>query len=528
MDIVSLNSLMKIALVQTPVEDFYYTTQRSYPLGLTYLAAALKDLPVKVELIDLVTDHGRQTIPIPNNFKPIMEYLPFDRSPIAAFHTYYHFGLSWKNVEELFKNNQFDLYAISSNFYTYSEEILAIAGIIKDSNPEALVLVGGQNVGPEHDLFISSPNIDIYITGEGEYVFRELVIALLENKPFYGIKGIWDPSAKQWNENPCHFEFKFDPDASLLTVSKYKIAGDPAKMISTTRGCPMGCRFCSVSRTFGKKIRLRPIDSIMHEMIKAYSTGVRAFDIEDDNFTFNRSHCVDLLNKIIDSFKNKIKLYAMNGLSAEHLDEEIIELLKNAGMSLLNLSIATSSEKELKKLNRNTNIDHFKHISRFASENGLKVMGHFISGLPGQTLDEILNTMKILTELPLVLGISPFYYIPGMDINVPNIPKSYKEARLTRFWPADDLLDELDHITLFRLSRWINYLKDRLKSKGISKIAFVNISKIFFDDFIIENLIHKGRIMGLDSKNDPFSHVVSNKVIKRFISIFSNSYVYSG
>ena len=518
---------MRIALIQTPVEDFYFTPQRSYPLGLTYLAAAIKDLPVEVEIIDLITGYGRQTIAIPDNFRPIKKYLPYDNSPISAFHTYYHFGLSWEKIEDFFQSNQYDLYALSSNFYTYSEEILITGEIIKKSNPNALVLVGGQNVGPEHDLFINSPDIDICVTGEGEYAFRELVIALLENKPFYCINGIWDPSEKQWNKNPCDFDFKIAPDASLLDVDKYKISGEPARMISTSRGCPMGCRFCSVSRTFGKKMRLRPVDEIVLEMKEAFEKGIRSFDIEDDNFTFNRSHCVDLLKTLSEIFNNEVKIYAMNGLSAEHIDKEIIDLLINSGMILLNLSIATGSEEELKKLHRHTSVEYFKQITGYAAGKGLKVMGHFISGLPKQTLEEILSTMKILAELPLVLGISPFYYIPGMDLKVPNKPPTFKEARLSRFWPADKVLDELDLITLFRLSRWINYLKNRLRSKKLNKINFKDISKIFADDPYINNLINDKKIIGVHSNNQIFCHEVSETVIDGFFSIFHKSYVYS-
>ena len=77
---------------------------------------------------------------------------------------------------------------------------------------------------------------------------------------------------------------------------------------------------------------------IIEEMQNALNRGIRAFDIEDDNFTFNRKHCMDLLPQISQRFGDKITLYAMNGLSAEHLDEEIIDLLIKCGMKLLNLS----------------------------------------------------------------------------------------------------------------------------------------------------------------------------------------------
>jgi len=517
---------MRIALIQTPIEDFYFTPQRTYPLGLSYLAGAINNLSVEFEILDFLIKHGRQSISIPQEFKTIMTLLPYDRSPISAFHSYYHWGASWEKIADYFSKESYDLYAISSNFYTYSQEVLKVAEIIKSINPHSTVIVGGQNVGSEHKLFTQSEYIDICIQGEGETPFRELVKRLLRGQEISDIPGLWNSNLSIWNETNKDRTFPYIAAQKLLPFDKYIIAGEPSIMIATSRGCPMGCKFCSVSRTFGHKLRLRPVESILEEMQIAYDRGIRVFDIEDDNFTFIKEHSMDLLEKIIARFGNKISLYAMNGLSAEHLDEKIIQLLKHAGMKLLNLSIATSSKKQLELMNRHTNISHFQKIVQIAYNYKLKVMGHFIAGLPGQPLQEILETMKVLSELPLILGISPFYYIPGMKMEVPNIPNSCKEARLSRFWPADRILDENDLITLFRLSRWINYLKKQMLKKRICKLNFNEISLIFADDPFITSLITNSSFTGLDAKNLLYEHQHSKRVMNSFMNIFNNSYIY--
>ncbi len=518
---------MRIALIQPPIEDFYSTVQRTYPLGLTYLAGALDNLDIAIDIVDLITGHGRQTIPIPATFKAIKPFLPYDRSPISVFHTYYHWGASWEYIRQYFSKEKYDVCAISTNFYTYSQEVITLAEIIKSVSPHSRVVVGGQNVGPEHSLFTACPDIDDCIMGEGEEAFRQYIALLIKDQHTIStIPGIWNNENKYWNEAQLAPTFNIKPIADLLSAEKYRIAGEPAIMLSTSRGCPMGCRFCSVSRTFGSPLRLKPVQMIMEEMQNAYDRGIRAFDIEDDNFTFKRDHCVDLLTQMVQRFRGKIVLYAMNGLSAEHLDEEIIDLLVKNGMKLLNLSIATASKEQLRHLHRNTNIEHFKRISHYAGEKGLKVMGHFIAGLPKQGLEEILETMLLLSELPLILGISPFYYIPGMKMTVPNIPGNCKEARLTRFWPADNLLNELDLITLFRLSRWLNYLKNELSKKGLNKIHFSDISNIFPHDPYIHGLVEKHIFHGLDSNSTLFVHGHSRQVLEIFHNIFSNTYVY--
>ena len=310
---------MRIALIQSPIEDFYYTPQRSYPLGLTFLAGAIKDLPLHLEILDFITGRGRQTIPIPKSFSPILKYIPFDRSPISAFHTYYHWGASWHDMDLFFKHNPYDLYVISSNFYTYSEEIIHTAKIIKSIYPHSTILVGGQNVGPMHSLFTSCPDIDFLIQGEGENSFRDFVCAFLKNGDPSNIPGFYNKNTKEWNPVQHNGTFECLPHASILPSNKYKIAGKPAIMISTSRGCPMACTFCSVSQTFGCRLRLKPVDIIVKEFHDAYQKGVQTFDIEDDNFTFNKTHCLKLLSALSTNFQNNIQLYAMNCLSEETL-----------------------------------------------------------------------------------------------------------------------------------------------------------------------------------------------------------------
>ncbi|MBW6458668.1 MAG: radical SAM protein, partial [FCB group bacterium] len=238
------------------------------------------------------------------------------------------------------------------------------------------------------------------------------------------------------------------------------------------------------------------------------------------------THAVMLLEGIIRQFDAGIDCYAMNGLSAEHLDEEIIDLLVKANFKLLNISLATVSAEQLQNLQRHTDVSHFGKIARYAGQRGLKIIGHFIAGLPGQSLSEILASMRFLAELPLILGISPFYYIPGMELTPPRIPPSCKEARLTRFFPADDLLNERDLITLFRLSRWINYLKEQLRHHVLPSLVFNDIPSIFPDDPFLRSFAEDGKIIGVDAQNNIYTHDISDSVIRSFKALFRDAIIY--
>ena len=226
---------MRIALIQPPIEDFYSTPQRTYPLGLTYLATAIKNLPIEIQILDFITGHGRQTIPIPSTFENLKKYLRYDHSPISAFHTYYHWGASWKYISDYFTKEQYDICAISSNFFTYSQEVIKLAHIIKSISPNCLVLVGGQNVGPEHELFTSCPDIDHCIMGEGDVAFRQYVQSIIDDRnTIDSTPGLWNIKKQDWNDNPLITSFDFKPKANILPTDKYRIASKPAIMLSTS------------------------------------------------------------------------------------------------------------------------------------------------------------------------------------------------------------------------------------------------------------------------------------------------------
>ena len=79
----------------------------------------------------------------------------------------------------------------------------------------------------------------------------------------------------------------------------------------------------------------------MVECQKKY--GTRVFDIEDDNFTFDRERAKRLMSLIIETFgERNIELTAMNGVSFASLDGELLHLMKRAGFDTVNLSFVST------------------------------------------------------------------------------------------------------------------------------------------------------------------------------------------
>jgi anaerobic magnesium-protoporphyrin IX monomethyl ester cyclase len=537
---------LRIALIQPPIEDFYITDERTYPLGLTYLAGAVADLPVSVEILDFLSGGQRATISAPKVFDSVLPHFRPDRSPIKIFQQYYHFGKSWAEIESHFQNNQYELIAVSSNFYTYADEALETVRLARKHNPQALIILGGQNSLSGLDHLQNETATDAIILGEGEIPFRQLVENLInQNEPeaeiffrgmdtmqlFENIPNLSYRNGAAWRKTEQIFPKEippFQPVTTGLNPDHYRIAGKRSRMLSATRGCPIGCTFCTIPQFWGKKLRFRAIPEILKELEAAASDGVEVIDIEDDNFTLNKNYAVKLLSAIEEKFGRKFDFYAMNGLMAETLDDEVLGKMAVTGFKMVNISLATLKNESLKALHRRAQTEAFRRVSEKAASLGMKVVGYFIAGLPNEKFQDVLEAIAFLSELPLILGISPFYYIPGIAVDgLESIPPQKKEARLTRFFPASSNWDELTLITLFRLSRWINYLKGKIGAAGLKALPFSQIIEYFADDVIITALIEEQSILGIDEKRQFYKHDVNHSVIASFLKTMEWKQIHS-
>lgn len=65
---------MKILFLQPPIEDFYTTPSRLYPLGLTYAAATARHLGHEVEILDWLSPPKKRQLSIPHDFSYLVDY----------------------------------------------------------------------------------------------------------------------------------------------------------------------------------------------------------------------------------------------------------------------------------------------------------------------------------------------------------------------------------------------------------------------------------------------------------------------
>lgn len=474
------NESHTILLVQPWLEDFYYTDCRIQPIGLAYLSASLRRrFPgIRVILYDALAGGEKRTIPWPEEFGYLKPYYGFpDKSPDRLFHQYYRFGKSPERMEQELSGLHPLLVGVSSLFTPYYRQSLAAAGLCKKLFPQSPVVMGGSHATMHPASLLEAeadgrPLCDYVLRGESEVSLGELLEALLGKREFSNVSNL---VVRETARGPFadlispEFENIPEPDFSGLNSGDYTLRGKNLSFLITGRSCPHRCNFCSIHSVFGKKFRQRSPVSVIAEIKKRHAEGIRHIDIEDDNFTARKNNARKILQGIID-LNLPLTFSAMNGLSYHSLDDELLLLLKKAGFVGLNLSLVDARQRSLDLSGRPHAVEKFFSVVREAAKIDLPVTAYYISGLPGQTVEEMCETLRLLSAEQCLIGASPFYFTPGSPVHMekkkdPNIilaslgRDSLFSARLTALDVETVDFDRDDVYTLFRLTRLINHAK---------------------------------------------------------------------
>jgi radical SAM superfamily enzyme YgiQ (UPF0313 family) len=226
----------------------------------------------------------------------------------------------------------------------------------------------------------------------------------------------------------------------------------------------------------GNSFRTRTPEAILKEMLECQKQyGIHAFDIEDDNFTFDQERARRLMGLITENFgEGEIELSAMNGISFASLDEELLRLMKRAGFHTINLSFVSADPATKERMRRPKPRVEFNKILEQAEQGGLNVMAYAILGMPGQTIEEMVDTFIYLMGKRALIGPSIYYPTPGTPLfercqRDGVLPPHLCQWRSSAFPIETREFSRLDLLTLFRLARVINFIKGKMDRKELEE-----------------------------------------------------------
>mgnify|MGYP005837752743 FL=1 len=234
-------------------------------------------------------------------------------------------------------------------------------------------------IGGSHASFLPDEALqyaDFCVRGEGEFTLMELVDAIDSGSGFGRINGLSYRVGDEVCHNPpremvCDLDSLPSPDLNLIR-DRDKIKLTP---ISTSRGCPFDCSFCSVTKMFGRKYREHSIERVMTELEQLNPIKVFFYD---DNFTANRERTKRLLDTMLS--KDTVPKWTAQTRVDVVRDRELLRLMKRSNCYILYIGLESINPLTLKEFDKRQSVEEIVEAIRLLHEHGIMVHGMFVFG----------------------------------------------------------------------------------------------------------------------------------------------------
>ncbi|MBU3171910.1 B12-binding domain-containing radical SAM protein [Clostridium estertheticum] len=401
------------------------------PLGVLYLASHIKKSGYKVEIMDMAVDFYKK-----KEFITILK----DKNPkIVGISTFVE---SWSAMKVL-------------------------ADSIKQALPNAVIVGGGACATFCYEQLLKELKYDYVIFGEGEYAFADLCDALIKKQmDIRKVKGI-----SYLIEGNIHLTEKKErikdldqleiPSRNLIDLKKYVYP----ITISTSRGCPGECIFCSSKSFWGKEIYFRSPQNILYEILqveKEYS--INMFFIIDDAFTMNVKRAMEFCDLL--KATNKKFIWGCES-RADVASEILLQSLYDAGCRKIQFGMESANNEILRKIGKHVTVEQIENAVKIASKIGFDINVSFILGHPFDTHETVQQTIIFALKLREMYKANVFGSIltpyPGTQLY--NNAEEYGIKILTKDWDKftmDNAIINTKHLTAFDLreyyQRFVNVL----------------------------------------------------------------------
>ncbi|MBU1880630.1 B12-binding domain-containing radical SAM protein, partial [bacterium] len=298
--------------------------------------------------------------------------------------------------------------------------------------PNRPILMGGPYPSSDPDQALEDLNIDTIFLGESEQNYvkwlevQERGGALSEvpgiryrnnsgimiNPPSGFMDNLDDIPEPAWDliDLEKHFEKRF---MVMRTMNPHQ-KNDRVLPLVSSRGCPFKCSYCH--NLFGKKVRKHSTARVVGEMEFLRNTyGIEEIEFVDDIFNVDIPRAKEIFREVIDR-KLNMNFSFPNGLRSDNFDEELLDIMKEAGVYRLVFAIESGSDRIQKLIHKNLNLEKAMQNIAMADKKGFFSGGFFMMGFPTETEEELEKTIQYAKKSKLhtatFLLLTPF---PGTE-----------------------------------------------------------------------------------------------------------------
>ncbi len=292
------------------------------------------------------------------------------------------------------------------------ETVLAVCRRLKAVAPATLVILGGPEfLGDNHAFLNREPWVDAVLRGEGELALPALLGRLQGGTPWRELPGLCgrQPDGSQFDNGMAAL-----PAAAAIPspVGQPFFACDrPFVALESSRGCPSRCAFCTSA---GVAVRDLPIDRLRGELATVRAAGIHEIRLLDRTFNANPNRCLALLELFRRDFADlRFHLEIHPGF----LTVAVRQALAAAPLGQLHLEagLQTTAATALQASGRSRDAQAaWDGLQFLCGAGNLAIHVDLLAGLPGQTLDQVLDDVAALIELgPPEIQLETLKVLPG-------------------------------------------------------------------------------------------------------------------
>lgn len=298
------------------------------------------------------------------------------------------------HLREYTINNSLDY--ILSELYLEKPDILCLSCYIwniemikklgtefKKVSPNTTIIFGGPEVSYEPQEFMENyKDVDVIIVGEGEETFHKLMETYIDQKgQLLEIPGIVYRQGRA-----THITVKgpaMNMDDIPFPYEDFREFENKIIYYETTRGCPFNCQYCLSSTEKG--VRYRSFNIVKEELQLFLDHRVMQVKFVDRTFNCSKKHALNIWRYLMDNDNGYTNFHFE--ISADLLDEEIIEVLKESrpGLFQFEIGVQTTNLQTIEYIKRKMDFQILSEkVKKITALENIHQHLDLIAGLPGE------------------------------------------------------------------------------------------------------------------------------------------------
>jgi anaerobic magnesium-protoporphyrin IX monomethyl ester cyclase len=378
---------MKILLSTPPGK----TTELWPPLGLLYIASSLRSVRQdEVKVVDAFCEN-----------------------------------LGQEELVSRVTNERPDVFGINCSTHTFLDTIDTLKRVSEVLPDTTLVLGGFHATFAAERILKDYPFVDYIVKGEAERSFPKLLECIESGKSPSDVEGLCFSDNGKSVSNPAVLIDDLDslpfPARDLAQEVEYgyfhkgiRLTFGKFTTVSSSRGCPYGCSYCSCAAFSERKWRARSPEKVVDELEQLYGEGYECAVFVDDNLTHNRKR-IERICDLIQSRRIKMQFYCEG--RADNAPYELMKKMKQAGFGVMYFGIESPQKHVLEYYRKTVTAEQAEKAILDSKRAGMLVVTSYIVGAPVESMDDMKKTEEFIRKVrPHALQVNILDCLIGTEI----------------------------------------------------------------------------------------------------------------